>query len=151
MELEGILKACRRKVVPYKARMTVTTSDSKYSRVVVLRTVSGEAMGSSICFAVSRANFVPLQSFQGNLGSSLLCRFLAIAVRLCQACCSHLDSNGKDLVVFRSLLPHDHIAGLGRALPLQEFLQLGFMVHNLNLLPVHASQNPLPDKSPRRL
>src|SRR5690242_10748168 len=58
MELEGILKACTRNVVPNSANTTVTTSDSRYSRAVDFWTTGSAAIFWAICSCESGAALV---------------------------------------------------------------------------------------------
>src|SRR5271157_77300 len=67
IEPVGILNAWRAKVVPKMARMTVTTKDSKVSRVDDFLTIS------SMCFGL------PPQLFQNQPGRFLFRNFLAAA------------------------------------------------------------------------
>lgn len=80
MELDGILNACTRKVVPNSARMTVTTSDSKYSRVVDFGVACSEAASGSTGFSVSVFNLTLPQPPQSDLSGGLLGGFLALAL-----------------------------------------------------------------------
>src|SRR4051812_44027517 len=85
IELEGILNAWIKNVVPYKARITVTTSDSRYSRAVDFRDTAGAGVDSSIGFSALVLNFLLPQLFQRDLSGRLLRRLFAVALALCEA------------------------------------------------------------------
>src|ERR1700737_4334406 len=111
MEAEGILNAWTMKLVPNSARMTVTSSDSKYSENVVCSArPCGDGASAGTCISgswvvvcsatvssVRRRHL--LQAFQRAARRSLFRLFLGVAFTAGHARAVHPDFYLKDLVM----------------------------------------------------
>src|SRR5262245_56464059 len=146
MELDGILKAWMRNVVPNRARITVTTSASRYSRAVDFSTADSAAGAPAAtsglgCFAIWVANLCLPQFRQRKLRRGLLGRFLAVPLPLRQLFAAQADLDREYLMMLRTAFAYNHVVGRGIAAALEEFLQLRLEIHGLELLPVNRIKN----------
>src|SRR5271169_3494501 len=147
MEAEGILKACTTKLVPNNARSTVTSSDSRYSEIVVgsscgsAFSVSAGATGSngsSTFSAVSSAIrsqpfrstrlLRSFQEFHRALRSPLLGFFFCASFASGHAFAVNPNLHLEDFLMVRPAFARQPVFGGRPSMPLQEFLKRGLAV-----------------------
>src|SRR5258706_11659532 len=169
MELDGILKACIRKVVPKRARITVTRSDSSTSRMLrrmVRRTSTVGASGAASSATPSRTALgvvsivirsrcaFSLQMLQSGLRSSLLGVLLGGSFRLRHRPPPHSHLDLENLAVLRSAFFDYNVMRLRFLVGLQVLLQCRLIVgkgKGLNPFLQPVSQNKLVDEASRRI
>src|SRR5215467_8868225 len=123
----GILNAWTINVVPKSARMTVITSDSKYSRAVdFLKAASTIFCQRLRWFFVAGPD--PLQRVPRG---RLLCCFLRQAGPMSHGFAINHNLNSKQLLVIRSLFTCHSVFGTPEMTRLQLLLKLGLKVRQL--------------------
>src|SRR5262249_52033191 len=114
-------------VVPNNARMTVITSDSKYSRAVDFL----KATSAIFCQRLRWVFLARPKTFQSMPGGSLLCRFLCQALSTSHILAVNHNVYRKELLVVRSFFAGDDIFGVSQMTSLQLFLKLRLEVRQL--------------------
>src|SRR6266571_3214285 len=121
IDADGILKACTMKVVPNRARITVTSSDSRYSE----RVVSSRRSRRFSCLAFHSC---PLELFQRAASRPLLLLFFRAALAPRQAFPVNPNFDLESLLMIRPALSRQAIVCRRLPSPLQKFLQRRFAV-----------------------
>src|SRR5262245_52049756 len=111
-------------VVPNNARMTVITSDSKYSRAVDFL----KATSTIFCQRLRWVFLARPKAFQSMPCGSLLCRFLCQARSTSHTLAVNHEVYRKELLVIRPLFDRHRIFNVSQMAGLQLFLKLRLKV-----------------------
>src|ERR1700730_7187609 len=137
IDADGILNACTIKVVPNRARITVTSRDSMYSenvasspcRAAFVARSSGAASWVMVSSGIASASHSGLlQPFQRRTGSTLLSFLLCTSLPRSHAGAFHPDFHLKSLLVVGAAFRSKSILRGGFPATLQKLLQCGFAV-----------------------
>src|SRR5579863_9267162 len=158
MDCEGILNACTINVVPNSARITVTRSDSMYSRTVAGRVASccaaAASRASTACAVSDVTSFLSSQLYQGRDRSGLLRFFFGSSRSDRGSLPCDADLDAECFLMIRAALRNHMVGARRHSSRLQEFLQRGLMVgvaHAFGLARDRSLHQSAPDESSRRL